>query len=58
MLKKIRRIHRRQSQQAHQNAIRKHLEHRLSVAKTQGNQALIRQLKAEAQSLHLELELI
>lgn len=55
MLKNLRRTHRQQSHQAHQKALRKDLEHRLAVAKTQGNQSLIRQLKDEAHYLRLDL---
>lgn len=58
MLKKLRHTHRQQARQAHKNALRKDLEHRFSVAKTKGNDILIRQLQAEAQALHLDVDFI
>ena len=55
MLKNLRRTHRQQSRQAHRNALQQKLKHRLSIAETQDNQTLIRQLKAEAAYLHIDL---
>lgn len=39
---------------AHKESLRKSLQHRLEVARAQGNEALIRQLEKEAAYLHLE----
>ncbi len=38
---------------AHQESLRKSLEHRLEVARAQGNDNLVRQLEKEAAYLHL-----
>jgi len=40
--------------QAYQDSLRKNLEHRLEVARSQGNQKLITQLEQEASYLHLK----
>lgn len=39
---------------AHRETLRKNLQHRLEVARAQGNEKLIRQLEAEAAYLHLK----
>ncbi len=39
---------------AHRQTLQKNLEHRLEVARAKGDEALIRQLEAEAHYLHLE----
>ncbi|MBF2022260.1 MAG: hypothetical protein IGR93_19745 [Hydrococcus sp. C42_A2020_068] len=39
---------------AHRETLRKSLQHRLEVARAQGNEKLIRQLEAEAAYLHLK----
>lgn len=39
--------------QAYKDTLRKNLEHRLEVARSQGNQKLIEQLEKEAAYLHL-----
>jgi hypothetical protein len=39
---------------AHQESLRKNLQHRLELARTSGNETLIRQLEAEAAYLHLQ----
>lgn len=38
---------------AHRDSLRKNLQHRLEVARAQGNDALVRQLEAEASYLNL-----
>jgi len=38
---------------AHRETLRRNLQHRLEVARAQGNEALVRQLEAEAAYLHL-----
>ncbi|AUC60647.1 hypothetical protein AA637_05515 [Cyanobacterium sp. HL-69] len=38
---------------AYRDSLRKNLEHRLEVARSQGNQKLIQQLEQEAAYLHL-----
>jgi len=43
---------------AHRETLRRNLQHRLEVARAQGNEALVRQLEAEAAYLHLWLDLI
>ncbi|WP_308256625.1 hypothetical protein [Geminocystis sp. GBBB08] len=40
--------------QAYQDSLRKNLEHRLQVARNQGNQKLVEQLEQEATYLHLK----
>lgn len=40
--------------QAYKESLRKNLEHRLEVARSQGNQKLIAQLEQEAAYLHLQ----
>jgi hypothetical protein len=42
-----------QATAAHQETLRRNLQHRLEVARAQGNEALVRQLEAEAAYLHL-----
>jgi hypothetical protein len=37
---------------AHRETLRKNLQHRLEVARSQGNERLVRQLEAEAAYLH------
>lgn len=37
---------------AHRETLRRNLQHRLEVARAQGNEALVRQLEAEAAYLH------
>jgi hypothetical protein len=39
---------------AHRNSLQKSIEHRLEVARAKGDQALIRQLEAEASYLRLQ----
>nr|ADN17424.1 conserved hypothetical protein [Gloeothece verrucosa PCC 7822] len=43
-----------QAASAHQESLRKSLQHRLEVARAQGNESLIRQLEKEAAYLHLQ----
>jgi hypothetical protein len=38
---------------AHRETLRRNLQYRLEVARAQGNEALVRQLEAEAAYLHL-----
>jgi hypothetical protein len=38
---------------AHRESLRKNLQHRLEIARAQGNEKLVRQLEAEASYLHL-----
>jgi hypothetical protein len=38
---------------AHRETLRKNLQHRLEVARAQGNERLVRELEAEANYLHL-----
>ncbi|GFE70856.1 hypothetical protein [Chroococcus sp. FPU101] len=38
---------------AHRDSLRKNLQHRLEIARAQGNDALVRQLEAEASYLNL-----
>lgn len=38
---------------AHQESLRKNLQHRLEVARAQGNESLVRQLEKEAAYLNL-----
>lgn len=38
---------------AHRESLRKNLQHRLDIARAQGNDALVRQLEAEASYLNL-----
>lgn len=38
---------------AHRESLRKNLQHRLEIARVQGNDALVRQLEAEASYLNL-----
>lgn len=40
--------------QAYKDSLRKNVEHRLEVARSQGNQKLIEQLEQEATYLHLQ----
>jgi hypothetical protein len=40
--------------QAYEDSLRKNLEHRLEVARNQGNQKLVEQLEKEASYLHLK----
>lgn len=40
--------------QAYKDSLRKNLEHRLEVARSQGDQKLIEQLEQEATYLHLK----
>jgi hypothetical protein len=42
-----------QATAAHKETLRRNLQHRLEVARAQGNEALVRQLEAEAAYLHL-----
>ena len=39
---------------AHQETLRKNLQHRMELARTAGNDGLLRQLEAEAAYLHLQ----
>ncbi len=39
---------------AHRQNLIKNLEHRLEVARSQGNEKLLRQLEAEARYLHIK----
>lgn len=39
---------------AHRDTLRRNLQHRLEIARTQGNEKLIHQLEAEAAYLHLK----
>jgi hypothetical protein len=39
--------------QAHRESLRKNLQHRLEVARAQGNEKLVHQLEIEAAYLHL-----
>lgn len=38
----------------HKESLRKNLQHRIEVARAQGNEKLVRQLEAEAAYLHLK----
>lgn len=38
---------------AHRESLRRNLQHRLEVARAQGNDKLVRQIEAEAAYLHL-----
>jgi hypothetical protein len=38
----------------HKEALRKNLQHRLEIARSQGNEQLVRQLEAEAAYLNLK----
>jgi hypothetical protein len=38
---------------AHRETLRKNLQHRLEVARAEGDEKLVRQLEAEAKYLHL-----
>lgn len=42
-----------QAASAHRESLRKSLEHRLDVARSQGNENLVRQLEKEAAYLHV-----
>jgi hypothetical protein len=43
-----------QATSAHRETLRKNLQHRLEVARTQGDEKLVRQLEAEATYLHIK----
>ncbi len=43
-----------QAASTHRETLRKNLQHRLEVARSQGNEKLVRQLEAEAAYLHLK----
>jgi hypothetical protein len=43
-----------QAVSAHRETLRQNLQHRLEVARSQGNEKLVRQLEAEAAYLHLK----
>lgn len=43
-----------QAAQTHRESLRRNLQHRLDVARTSGNDKLIRQLEAEAAYLHFQ----
>ncbi len=42
---------RKEAAQAHRENLRKNLEHRLEIARSQGNETLVRQLEDEARYL-------
>jgi hypothetical protein len=43
-----------QAASAHRETLQKNLQHRLEIARSQGNEKLIRQLEAEVAYLHLK----
>lgn len=43
-----------QAASAHRESLRQSLQHRLEVARAEGNEKLVRQLEAEAAYLHLK----
>lgn len=43
-----------QAASAHRDTLQKNLQHRLEIARSQGNDKLVRQLEAEAAYLHIK----
>ncbi len=53
-MKKIRQEVLNQAANTHRESLRKNLQHRIEVARSQGNDTLVSQLEAEAAYLHFK----